>query len=209
MENAFYFEEFANLTKAEKKLTQILFDHEIRYKKGQYDRVRLKRETLAAYAKCCIKTVSRFNEKVKLYLIGIIKRWKANGNQGANEYAMDVEFFKALKVLYDNNLLYKSKSAILKFSNSHRQNENVSLCPKKCPSSYSPSSFLGIKEYGSVHSYIQKIGGLTHRERQSLSQYPEHAIVAGVDDCVWYSNGHTISNLMALLTSRIRKRANL
>ena len=177
MEIAFYIEEFAKFTKVEKRLALTIFDHEIKVKRGKYTRVRLKRVTLAGYAKCSIKTVSRFNKKVRLFLIGVIEKWKSNGDQGANEYIMDPGLFKAMKLLYDNKLLYKTKDEILDFAQSHRQKENVSLYPQKCPSSYSPSSDLDAKEYRKVHPYLEKIEGLSHQERVSLSLNGESIII--------------------------------
>jgi hypothetical protein len=163
MEIAFYIEEYAKFTKAEKRIAMDIFDHEIKVKRGKYTRVRLKRITLAGYAKCSIKTVSRFNKKVRLFLIGVIEKWKANGDQGANEYVMDPGLFKAMRLLYDNKLLYKSKADILQFAAFHGQKQNVSLYPPKCPSSYSSSSDLDAKEYRQVHPYLEKIEGLTHQ----------------------------------------------
>lgn len=206
MEKAFYLDQFAALSNIEKKLVLYIFDLEILVKKGKFTHIRQKRDTIARRIGCCLKTISRFNNKVKYFLIAVIEKWKGNGNQGANEYRMDPEFFAALKLLYDNKLLYKSKSEILEFANSHRQNENVPLAPPKCPSSYVIPSYEREKEYGYVHPHVEKIGGLSLKERLALSQYPEFAIVAGIEDCVWYSKHRKINNLMALIQSRIRKR---
>ena len=205
MEIAFYIEEYAKFSKTEKKLARIIFDHEIKVKKGKYDRVRLKRKTLADYVDCCTKTVTRFNNKVKYFLIGVKEKWKSNGDQGANEYIIDPGLFAAMRLIYDNKLLYKTKAELLKFAQSHREKENVSLYPQKCPSSYSSSSDLNAKEYRRVHPYLEKIEGLTHQERMSLSLNGESIIINAIEDYEWFKSKKKIDTPYGLMIMLMNK----
>jgi len=211
MEIAAFIEEYAALSKKEKDLVRILYDAEIKFRKGIYQHVRRKQETLAAYAKCCTKTVSRFNQVVKYLLIGVILR-KSKGKQQATEYRFDPEFFKAMQLLDSKNLLYKDSKKLLEFADFHRGKENVHRLSEKCPSSLSDSSFSDMSLYGFVHPYLEKIQGIAHKDKLFMSRrYPEHAIVSGVEDAIWWwkQGNRPDTSLTAVVHARIKERANL
>jgi hypothetical protein len=62
------------------------------------------------------------------------------------------------------------------------------------------------KERGFVHPQIAKVLTLTDEEKVELSRYPEHAIIKGIEDCIWYTKqvGTKITNLGGLIRSRIQ-----
>lgn len=211
MEIAFYIEQYAGLTKTFKDLVRLLYKLEIAYKKGKIDHVRRKRDTLASKVDCCLKTISRFNNHVKYFLIAVIERFN-KGKQGANEYRIDPEFFKALQLLDLKNLLYKSDKEILEFAKFHRQNENVPRHPPKCPSSLSSSSLSDMSLYGYVHPYLEKIKEISLKDKLFFSRrYSEYAIVQGVEDTMWWwrAGNRPDTTLGAVIHARIRKHMGL
>jgi hypothetical protein len=210
MEIAFYIEEYASLTKTQKDLSRGLWKAEIKRRQGDYKEIFFSKKKLAQTAQCCKKTIQRFNKAVKYYLIGVIERRLPNGRKTTNRYEFDPEFFKAMQLMDSKNLLYKDSDSIKKFAESYRQNQNVPYPPEKCPHSYPNSLNPDMSLYGFVHPYLEKIEGMALKDKLFLSRrYSEHAIVAGVEDALWwYRQGNRPeTTLTAVIHARIRKHA--
>lgn len=206
MDRSFYIEQYAKLSKIHKDLCRVLYQHEIKRRRGLYKDVRLKKSTISGYSSCSTRTVQRFNKVVKYFLIGVEERKKENGNQAANRYHFDVDFFEAMRFLDINNLLYKSREKILDSVNPHRQIKNVSLTPKICLPSYSSSSYTENMYMNSyVHPSLNKIE-IDLQTKIRLSKFPEHAIIKGLEDAAWWwkKGNRPRTTLEAVVTARIK-----
>lgn len=189
-----------------KDISRYLFFCQKKVEKGEWTRIFLSVDRIAKVVGCSRRTVFRYLKSVDGYPIKITHRKGAT-----NIYEMDKDLFNSLIWLDSRNCLYATESQYKDLLKQAEYLDNhIPLSPPIPYRGCHPSLLLSRveeKEYGYIHPHIEKIGGLSRQERLSLSQYPEYAIVQGVEDCVWYAKqGNKIENLMAILQSRIKDR---
>lgn len=206
MSAALYIEQYADLPKVHKDLARGLFLAECKRRRGHYKQgIFFSKAKMAEVSKCCSRTIQRFNNLVKFTLIGVIKRFRPNGSQTTNKYEFDPQFFEAMFYLKSHNLLYKSKSEILKF---YRQNENVSPPLPDLSPPYPNYSLTKDKEYKREYVHPKLLGiKIDHQTKISLSLYPEHAIMKGLEDTAWWwrQGNRPTTTLEAVITSRVKE----
>jgi hypothetical protein len=209
-QTSFWIRLFFNLSPAFRRIIIYLYSLEAEANKKKWKGIFPSKKRMAFFGTCCVKTAQRFNKEMRGLegLIMTIWPWfDEKGRQTSNRYRMSREFLKALVWLDRRNLLEASSDLVEEIVKEANPIEMSPSPHQTCPPFSYPSLNPAREEYGYVHPYIEKIGMLTREEKKSLSQYPEYAIVAGVDDCVWYSRqGRKIGSLMGLLQSRIKKR---
>lgn len=187
-----------------KDISRYLFFCQKKVIKGEWKTVFPSIDRIARAVGCSRRTIFRYIKAVGGYPIKITHR-----KGETNTYEMDKDFFDSLIWLDSRNCLYATESQYKDLLKQAEYLDNhIDLSPPIPYRGCHPSLLLSRiqdQEYGYIHPFIEKIGGLSRQERLSLSQYPEHAIVAGVDDVIWWwkQGNRPKTTLIAVITERI------
>lgn len=187
-----------------KDIFRYLFFGEKKVKKGEWKAVFPAVSTIAQACHCSERTVQRFIKAVRGYPIQITERIGET-----YIFKMDEDFFNWMRWADLKNLLYATKDRIENIlKQCEREDQKTIMSPPLSSMECHPTLTLSqtrIKEKG-IHPYLEKIEELAFKEKLSLSQNSESAIVGAVENYLRFRRLERVQSPYGLMISYMQRQ---